>query len=105
MDAVTLAMVQQLVAAVHPLRVVVFGSRARGDARVDSDLDVLVEVADHVDPVACHAAIRKALRPRLAALDCIVATTSQMEQCRREFPQHIITTALLEGVTAHADAA
>ncbi len=32
----------QLVARYHPSRVLVFGSRARGDALKDSDLDVLV---------------------------------------------------------------
>ncbi len=41
--------VERLVAAGHPQRVVAFGSRVRGDATADSDLDMAV-VLDHVDP-------------------------------------------------------
>lgn len=41
--------VERLVAAGSPQRVVAFGSRVRGDATADSDLDLAV-VLDHVDP-------------------------------------------------------
>jgi predicted nucleotidyltransferase len=41
--------VERLVAAGHPQRVVAFGSRVRGDATPDSDLDLAV-VLDRVDP-------------------------------------------------------
>jgi predicted nucleotidyltransferase len=40
--------VERLVAAGSPRRVVAFGSRVRGDATADSDLDLAV-VLDHVD--------------------------------------------------------
>jgi len=39
------ALVKALVEALHPARIVLFGSRARGDARPDSDWDLLV-IAD-----------------------------------------------------------
>lgn len=32
----------------HPVRVGVFGSRARGDNRPDSDLDLLVKLQEHI---------------------------------------------------------
>ena len=43
--------VERLVAAGKPEKVIAFGSRARGDASADSDLD-LAAVLDHVDPHA-----------------------------------------------------
>lgn len=41
--------VRRLVKAIDPDRIVLFGSRARGDARVDSDVDLLV-VKDSDEP-------------------------------------------------------
>ena len=33
---------QHLVAALHPVRIYLFGSRARGDHRIDSDYDIYI---------------------------------------------------------------
>jgi predicted nucleotidyltransferase len=41
-------LVRRLVEAVHPTRIILFGSAARGEMRKDSDLDVLVVVPDGV---------------------------------------------------------
>ena len=41
-------LVRRLVEAVHPTRIILFGSAARGEMHEDSDLDVLVVVADGV---------------------------------------------------------
>ena len=42
-------MVGRIVREFDPLRVVLFGSRARGDARPDSDADLLVVVREMID--------------------------------------------------------
>jgi predicted nucleotidyltransferase len=41
--------VRRLVAAVNPDRIILFGSRARGDAKPDSDVDLLV-IKDSDEP-------------------------------------------------------
>ena len=41
-DALLDQMVQAIVAEVDPEQVILFGSRARGDAREDSDVDLVV---------------------------------------------------------------
>ena len=39
-------LVGRIVNSVHPLRIIVFGSAARGDARPGSDLDLLVDMEE-----------------------------------------------------------
>jgi predicted nucleotidyltransferase len=41
--------VRRIVEAIHPDRIIMFGSRARGDARPDSDLDLLI-IKDSMEP-------------------------------------------------------
>ena len=41
--------VRRLVEIYHPLRIYLFGSRARGDARPDSDFDLAVFLRDYTD--------------------------------------------------------
>jgi predicted nucleotidyltransferase len=48
-EAVLAEIVRRLVETVNPDRIVLFGSRARGDSRLDSDLDLLI-VKDSVEP-------------------------------------------------------
>ena len=45
-DAVLTRIVQRLVEAYEPLRVYLFGSKARGDGGADSDYDLMVVVSD-----------------------------------------------------------
>jgi uncharacterized protein len=48
-DPVLAAITHRLAATLHPERIYLFGSRARGDASLESDYDVLVLVPAHVD--------------------------------------------------------
>ncbi len=45
------AIVQAIVAGVQPSRVILFGSRARGDARPDSDYDLVVTPSSNVQTI------------------------------------------------------
>ncbi|MFH1862165.1 MAG: nucleotidyltransferase domain-containing protein, partial [bacterium] len=41
-------LIQRIVAEVHPLRILLFGSVARGEFRPDSDVDVLVVMQEGI---------------------------------------------------------
>jgi predicted nucleotidyltransferase len=74
--------VARIVAAVDPLRIILFGSAARGDARPDSDVDVLVVMPEGT-PRRDTAAL---LYPRMAGLrtpvDILVAWPSDLDRYR-----------------------
>ena len=52
-------------------RVILFGSRARGDAREDSDVDLLLVVADECDLTQAGLAAHRALFPPKVGFDIL----------------------------------
>ncbi|HSB17493.1 MAG TPA: nucleotidyltransferase domain-containing protein [Bryobacteraceae bacterium] len=60
-DTVLSEIVRHLVAAVDPERIVLFGSRARGDSRPDSDVDLLIvketDKPKHLRAIPAHRAL------------------------------------------------
>lgn len=88
--------VRRIVAAARPEKVILFGSRARGDARLDSDIDLLV-VADDPQPRSLRAsAIYGVLSDILIPMDIIVYRPEEIEEWRN-VPQAFVTTAVREG--------
>ena len=57
-----------------PLQIVLFGSRARGDHREDSDIDLLVVLDESADWMQARDDIRRALPARLMPTDVVVTT-------------------------------
>jgi uncharacterized protein len=72
-------MVRTIVERFHPLRIALFGSRARGDAHEDSDYDlmVIVERAEKGLKKAIHAAIVD-----MASVDVVVRSATRFEEDR-----------------------
>lgn len=70
--------VRRLVQCGHPLGIILFGSHARGTAKEDSDVDLLV--IDEMPDVHRHRAImyRQALRPRMTPVDLLVLTPQEI---------------------------
>lgn len=71
-----------IVARLHPRRVVLFGSRARGEARPDSDIDLLIEMdTDRTPPErAVEVSALFGLRPW--SLDVVVYTPAEVARLR-----------------------
>ena len=66
-----LAAVQRIVEVADPLRIIAFGSRARGDFRPSSDLDLAV-IVDHLDPGAKPPVTRGTLGGIVMSIDLLV---------------------------------
>ena len=80
----------------NPQKIVLFGSRARGDSRPDSDLDLLIIEDSELPRYRRSARYRRALCGLFPAKDVVVWTPDEVEEwC--EVPNAFITTVLAEG--------
>jgi len=76
--------------------VILFGSRARGEARADSDVDLLVVEATVEDSSREEVRLRRALRGLGLFADIVVVTAAQASRLRDE-PSSIVGVAFTEG--------
>ncbi|MGQ0715043.1 MAG: nucleotidyltransferase domain-containing protein [Gemmatimonadaceae bacterium] len=83
--------VSTIVERFRPLRIVPYGSRARGDARPDSDLDLLVVMESDLSPMQRLIAIDEALWPRRWGLDLLAHTPAEIARMRATFGSLIHT--------------
>jgi predicted nucleotidyltransferase len=89
-------LVKRTVEAARPLRIVLFGSAARGEMGPDSDVDILVVVRDGVHRRRTAQAIYKGLRGIGFAKDVVVATESDIRRFG-ENPSLVFRSALSQG--------
>ena len=73
---------RRLVQAINPERIVVFGSRARGDARPDSDLDLMVVANLHGSLAERSRAVHTPLLDLDVLLDLVVYTPEEYARFR-----------------------
>ena len=74
--------VQRIVAASGPLKVIVFGSRARGTGGVESDLDLMVVMDEVNDPLKESVRLRRLLKGFIMAVDVLVVDQGKFDYWR-----------------------
>jgi len=93
--------VRRIVEAVRPLRVILFGSTARGEAGTQSDIDMLIVMPDGTHRFKTTQAIYRHLRGLRVAVDVVVATESDMREYGSS-PVLIYREALRDGRELYA---
>ncbi len=93
--------VGRIVAEFAPSMVLLFGSRARGDARPDSDIDLIVVWKDENPPFNRTAAVRLALGRVGFPMDLAVVTPDEFARFSG-WRGHVFYSAAREGVVLHA---
>lgn len=89
-------LIQRINVAGNPVKVVLFGSRARGDHQPDSDLDLLIIEKSDVPRIKRSRKYRKALKGFFPAKDIVVWTPEEVDEWKN-VPNAFITTILREG--------
>ena len=99
-DALLDQMVQAIVAEVDPEQVILFGSRARGDAREDSDVDLVVVEAEPFGPERSRrqelVRLYHALVEFPISTDILVYSHDDVDYWRDSL-NHVLARALREG--------
>lgn len=99
-DALLDQMVQAIVAEVDPEQVILFGSRARGDARENSDVDLIVVECEPFGPERSRrkemVRIYHALAGFLVPADVLVYSHEDVAYWRDSL-NHVLARALREG--------
>lgn len=93
-------MVKRLVERFAPEQIILFGSHARGTARPDSDVDLLVVTPVSGSKRAKQVEMRVALHDIHVPKDIIVVTPEEVAR-KREIVGTIIRPALWEGKTLY----
>ncbi|MBI4321190.1 MAG: nucleotidyltransferase domain-containing protein [Chloroflexi bacterium] len=102
-DARELARIlQRLISSLHPERIYVFGSQARGDVTPDSDVDLLLVVSSADQPVyRLEQAAYHAMGRRNLSVDVLVMARDEFDRRARALAS-LPATVLREGKMLYA---
>jgi predicted nucleotidyltransferase len=88
--------VKRIVSEFHPLKIILFGSYARGAADFDSDVDLLIVMDMKGSKRKQAAKIDASLADRDIPLDLLVVSPQEFEQYR-DIAGHILYPAVRQG--------
>ena len=88
--------VRRIVETAHPIRVILFGSQARGNTGWDSDIDLLVVERDVQDRYAEMVRLHRALRGLIIPVDILVISEKDFLEWS-DTPGSVYCTAHREG--------
>ena len=94
------ALVQRTVAVGNPERIVLFGSRARGEQSDESGIDLLAVEESDQPRYRRSPKYYRATRGTFPARDIVVWTPEEIREWEA-VPNHFVTTALREGTVLH----
>lgn len=93
-------MIRRILAVGTPQKIVLFGSRARGDAYADSDYDLLLVESSELPRYKRAARYRRALTGLAVAKDILVWTPEEIAEWR-DVPNAFVTEAVQEGIVLY----
>ncbi len=94
-------MVERIVRDFEPVKIILFGSQARGDAQWDSDVDLLVVLPSAPSKHDAAVAIQRALRDVRIPKDIIISTPEEIARYG-DMVGRILRPALREGEVLYA---
>ena len=94
-------LVKSVVQAVQPLKIILFGSAARGDATADSDVDLLVVMPEGIHRRETARFLYKHLGETGIPVDILVATPDDLKRHKNNIGL-IYRTVLQEGKEVYA---
>jgi len=100
-DELLATVVRRILAVGVPFKIVLFGSRARGDPRPDSDLDLLVVEESAIPRYQRAPRYLRALTGIFPGIDVVVWTPQEIAEWAG-VTNHFITTILHEGQVFYA---
>jgi predicted nucleotidyltransferase len=103
-DSIIHDIVERIKEAARPDRIILFGSRARGTFRDDSDYDVLVIEESDEPRYKRSAPLYTRLADLPVEIEIVVYTPEEVSEWS-EVPQAFVTTALREGKVIYERAA
>lgn len=96
--------VRRIVESLSPQRVVLFGSRARGSSRPDSDVDLLIVMETPLAGAGRNLAVERLFFGRRWGMDVFVYTPEEARMARR-WRNSLVAIAEREGKVLYSDGA